>query len=266
MRKALLSGVAAATLIVVTAAAPAFAATETVTTVSTHTVPADVAIEIPYDYAVWGDAGAFAIDGSVAFPLTAIQYDGDFSHHTFAMSATASAGCVRVVTSFTFDYTLADNGGVSDPSVPLAGGIGAGEPLAFAPLGTANVIHGGDGTVNRIDGERVWVDLDVLPAPAPPQSGTVTMSYTGPVAPEQARGYIGFGTPDVTTWVVDRASFLVTDTCSSQVAIPAVAAPPVLPATGAESGIAGALAAAFLAVGIAGLALARRPTTRAGER
>ncbi|MGM7666211.1 hypothetical protein [Microbacterium sp. A93] len=222
---------AAAAALTLFSVAPASAATETVTTITTHSVPADVAAAIPFDYDVWGDSNYFTEGGIVDFPLEATKYDGTFTHNTFAMSAEAPEGCVRVVESFSFGYTLDEYPLVEQRWISLAGGIGTGEPFEFVSVAEGGVNHSGDGVVSdeeselEIDRARVWVDLPTT-GERNPQSGVVTLSYSERVGAEEARGYIGFGNPDMTTWVVDTASFLVTDTCTSEVEIPVV--PPVV--------------------------------------
>lgn len=266
MRNTVLAGVAAAAVLSLLTAAPAFAETQTETTETSHSVPANIAIEIPYDFDVWWDASLFVPTGEVVFPLEAMEYDGMFVHDTFAMSAVAPEGCERVVESFTFGYTLAEYPPALEGSAVVVGGIGSGEPLVFAPLENGRVSHMGDGLA-KVDPERVYVDLTMDENPQP-QSGALTMEYPEPVDPDVARGYIGFGLPDSITWVVDNASFIVTDTCTSEVEITvtdppsstAEAAKPTLAETGMDAGLAVPTAALLFGAGIAALLVPRRRT------
>lgn len=299
MHLTVLAGVAATAALALGSTAPATAATTTTTetTVTTHSVPADTAVAIPYDYDAWGDAGSFEPDlsGAITFPIHAGGYDGDSFHHTFATSAEAPEGCVRVVDSFTFGYTLADYGTIDGRSVPLTGGAGTGEPFGFAALDRAGVTHTGNGAVSLVGSgggvDRVEVQVPALADPQA-ESGVLTMAYLEPVSPDVARGYIEFGMPTATIWIVDTASFVVTDTCTTEVEVlvppveelpvvelpivetpveeapavvpPVVEAPvdtapaaPLLAETGIDTGHAGITAALLVAAG-AGLLLARR--------
>lgn len=294
MHLTVLAGVAATAALALGSTAPAMAATTTTTetTVTIHSVPADTAVAIPYDYDAWGDAGSFEPDlsGAITFPIHAGGYDGDSFHHTFATSAEAPEGCVRVVDSFTFGYTLADYGTIDGRSVPLTGGAGTGEPFGFAALDRAGVVHTGNGAVSLVGSgggvNRVEVQVPALADPQA-ESGVLTMAYLEPVSPDVARGYIEFGMPTATIWIVDTASFVVTDTCTTEVEVlvppveelpivelpiieaPAVAPPvveapvdaapaaPLLAETGIDTGHA-CIAAALLVAAGAGLQLARR--------
>lgn len=106
----LLTGTAAAAALTLLTVTPAVAATETITetVVTTQSIPADLAISIPYDFDIWGDAGQFTGDGAVTFPLRADEYDGMLTQNTFAMSSRAGEGCVREVVNFSFGYTLSE--------------------------------------------------------------------------------------------------------------------------------------------------------------
>lgn len=294
MHLTVLAGVAATAALALGSTAPAMAATTTTTetTVTIHSVPADTAVAIPYDYDAWGDAGSFEPDlsGAITFPIHAGGYDGDSFHHTFATSAEAPEGCVRVVDSFTFGYTLADYGTIDGRSVPLTGGAGTGEPFGFAALDRAGVVHTGNGAVSLVGSgggvNRVEVQVPALADPQA-ESGVLTMAYLEPVSPDVARGYIEFGMPTATIWIVDTASFVVTDTCTTEVEVlvppveelpivelpiieaPAVAPPvveapvdaapaaPLLAETGIDTGHA-CIAAPLLVAAGAGLQLARR--------
>lgn len=233
MRANILTGVGAAAALTLTALTPAYAAPET--TVTKSDVEADTAIEIPYDYDVWGDTSNLTDAGTVEYPFTANQYDGDAIHNSFAMSARAPEGCVRTVESFTFGYTLAEYADVRADSIELSGGIGTDTPIELITVPTNDVDHSGAGEfidpVHGFSTDRVWLSL-TTEGDRLSQSGSLTLTFPEPLTPEEARGYIGFGQPNDASWVVNTASFQVTDTCTGESDGPAVTPiSPVKPAS-----------------------------------
>lgn len=279
----IITGVALAAASAVVAVSPAMAepapgtdaVTGAVTTVTTLSVPADLAIEIPYGIDAWGDSGRITAAGVVAFPLMADEYDGNFVHQAFAMSTEAAVGCVRTVDSFTFHYTLAGYWELDQDSTPVIGGIGTGDPIALLPLLPEAVSHTGHGVL-IVEDRTSWVHLDTMSESPDARAGALTIAYPNPVASTEARGYIGFSNPLNTRWYVDSASFSVTDTCTSEVVVPPVTPPvvdaptetaattastPVLAATGTDAGIVASgavIATLLLGGGAAAVLLARR--------
>lgn len=237
----MLTGIAAAATLALVTVAPAFADTQT--TVTTSSVTADRAIEIPYDYDVWDDASYFVEGGPVAFPLPAEQYDGTYTQNTFAMSpSTVPAGCVRTVDSFTFGYSLGTF--PKEGTFGFMGGVGTGDPLVLATVAADGVTLLGDGEVDSIDSgtgtDRVWLSLPSFDSDTL-QSGVVTLAFPTPVSAAEARGYIGFDMPWATDWVVDHTSFGVTDTCTGPAPGPTTTTPAIVRPVSVETGIAAVL-------------------------
>ncbi|MBC9937476.1 MULTISPECIES: hypothetical protein [unclassified Leucobacter] len=265
MQKIVLTGVAAAGILSLVAA-PAFAAPAT--TSVTHDVTADTAIEIADDYDRWGDAAPFAPTGAVSLPLTVGNPDNDFTHQSFAMSTRAPAGCVRTVNSFTVGYTLESFRDLNEDQLMIGAGVGTGEPLELDTLAESGVVFSGTGRIGYVENngtgsDRAWL---YLPSWSPAaHSASATLTFPEPVTVENARGYIGFSEPLEADWVVDTASFSVTDVCAGDAALPAI-----VPPRRVETGVAGTdvspLITGTAAVGLLGAALAARRARRAGAR
>ena len=255
MQKIVLTGLTAAGILSL-AAAPAFAAPAT--TSVTHDVTADMAIQIAEDYDRWGDSLAFAPTGAVSFPLAVGNPDNDFTHQTFAMSAQAPAGCVRTVNSFTVGYTLDSFRDLNEDTLMIGTGVGTGEPLELDTLAASDVAFSGTGSIGYINSDgtgsdRAWL---YLPSWSPAaHSSSVTLTFPEPVTVENARGYIGFSEPMEADWVVDNASFSVTDVCASDSALPVIV-PPRRVDTGVTGSDVAPLIAGTAAVGLLGAALA----------
>lgn len=255
VQKIMLTGVAAAGILSL-AAAPAFAAPTTTTV--THDIAADTAVQIDSDYDRWGDAVPFAPTGAVSFPLAVGNPDNDLAQQTFAMSAKAPAGCVRTVNSFTVGYTLASFGTLNEDTQMIGVGVGTGEPIELDTLATSDVAFSGTGSIGYIDSsgagsDRAWLYLPTWSPEA--HSASATLTFPTPVTTENARGYIGFSEPLEADWVVDNASFSVTDVCESDAALPAIVRPRLVETGVTDSDVA-PLAVGITAVGLLGAAIA----------
>ncbi|MBP1325884.1 hypothetical protein JOF28_001116 [Leucobacter exalbidus] len=254
MRQPLLTGLAAAAALTLIVGAPALAddapgegadaAAEP--TVTSFSVPADLAIDIPYDVPEWGDSGSLTGSGltyeTPTYPI-APEYDGNAAHQTFAMTAVAAEGCVRTVDSFNFAYTLATYNymDLGFDSIPISGGIATGTPLTapladhFAapytdgltmlPLVNDQVTTTGDGHVH-FETTKAHVEFETMRQDPAPQSGTMSIDYPTAVDTAAARGYISVTSPLYASWLITDASFTVTDTCAA--VTPPVVEPPVV--------------------------------------
>ncbi|WP_193953551.1 hypothetical protein [Microterricola pindariensis] len=251
LRHVVLPGVAAATALALAAVAPASAEpADTITTVTTHTVAA--ASVAPMDpglnpfiagmeetWRLGRSSGSIAPAGAITFPhivsdAAEAEPDGDssddsFVDNLFLLPATPES-CTRTVSSFSYSYDLLEVDSWHYDAVASFSALLAG--AAAAPMSDDNASTDGIGWLEYPE-ESPGLVAHGLTAPyadVMPLVGSITMAYPVPVDAATAQAYVAFGFPVVSAWTMTDASFVVTDTCTTNkpVVVPPVVVPPVV--------------------------------------
>ncbi|SDR94242.1 hypothetical protein [Microterricola viridarii] len=250
LRHVVLPGVAAATALALAAVAPASAEpADTIATVTTHTVAA--ASVAPMDPSLnpfidgmqeaWYSTGAIAPAGPISFPHIVSDAsgadpsgdtsDGGFVDNLFLLPATPQ-NCTRTVSSFSYSYDLLEVISWHTDMVESYSALLSGPDAAAVPMSDESASTDGIGWLEYPEEAPglVFHGLTTPYADVMPLVGSITMAYPEPVDAATAMAYVGFGYPVVSAWTLTDASFVVTDTCTTNkpVVVPPVVVPPVV--------------------------------------